>query len=190
MTTYLAGKWNCICDRCGFKFKSDELKRDWQGLMVCAKDFELRHPQDLIKIRPERNIPPWVRPVPVDIFLSYEAFFDRVRVEVGEGSGENTQNYVEEGYLAEDYILPAFYLLVGFSRTFSDTAEAADALLLDSVKALGDTVTTLDTLTSTSVSFVSLSDTALLTDSGFTSIQNYVESTYLAEDYVLDIVSF
>ena len=69
MTRYIAGQYNVICDRCGFKFKSGELKKDWQGLMVCAKDFETRHPQDLIKIRQEKAIPEWVRPRPEEVFL-------------------------------------------------------------------------------------------------------------------------
>lgn len=69
MTTFRSGQWNAICDRCGFKFKSSELRKDWQGLMVCDKDFETRHPQDLIKIRAEKAIPDWVRPRPEDLFV-------------------------------------------------------------------------------------------------------------------------
>lgn len=68
MTYFLSGQYNAICDRCGFKFKSSELRKDWQGLMVCDKDFETRHPQDLIKIRAEKAIPDWVRPRPEDLF--------------------------------------------------------------------------------------------------------------------------
>lgn len=69
MTKFVAGQWNAICDRCGFKFKSGELKKDWQGLMVCDKDFETRHPQTLIKIPTEKAFPEWTRPRPVDEFL-------------------------------------------------------------------------------------------------------------------------
>jgi len=69
MSKYEAGKYNCICDRCGFQFKSSELKKDWQGLMVCAKDYESRHPQDLIKVQAETAFPEWARPEPEDVFL-------------------------------------------------------------------------------------------------------------------------
>lgn len=69
MSRYVPGQWNAICDRCGFKFKSGELKRDWQGLMVCDKDYELRNQQDFIKVKPEKAIPEWVRPRPEDVFL-------------------------------------------------------------------------------------------------------------------------
>ena len=69
MSVYKAGQFNVICDRCGFKFKNVELKKDWQGLMVCKDDFEQRHPQDFIRVRQERLAPPWTRPRPGDVFI-------------------------------------------------------------------------------------------------------------------------
>jgi hypothetical protein len=69
MSTFLSGQWNAICDRCGFKFKSSELKKDWQGLMVCSKDFETRHPQSLIRLKAEEAIPEWSRPEADDVFV-------------------------------------------------------------------------------------------------------------------------
>ncbi len=68
MTYFTSGQYNALCDRCGFKFKSSELKKDWQGLMVCSKDYEARHPQDFIKVRPEKAIPEWTRPRTEDVF--------------------------------------------------------------------------------------------------------------------------
>lgn len=62
------GSWNTICDRCGFKFKAEELRKDWQGLMVCSEDYELRNPQDFIRVPPEHIVPPWTRPRPEDVF--------------------------------------------------------------------------------------------------------------------------
>ena len=67
-TRFVSGQWNAICDRCGFKFKSSELQKDWQGLMVCKDDFEQRHPQSLIKVPTEKAFPEWSRPRPEDIF--------------------------------------------------------------------------------------------------------------------------
>jgi len=68
MSYFKSSQYNAICDRCGFKFKSGELRKDWQGLMVCDKDFETRNQQDFIKIRPEKAIPEWTRPRPQDTF--------------------------------------------------------------------------------------------------------------------------
>jgi hypothetical protein len=69
MTYFLSGQWNALCDRCGFQFKSSELREDWQGLMVDAECFERRNPQDFIKIEAETAIPDWTRPEPEDLFL-------------------------------------------------------------------------------------------------------------------------
>lgn len=33
--------WAC-CDRCGFNFRHDQLRKEWTGLMVCAADFDPR----------------------------------------------------------------------------------------------------------------------------------------------------
>ena len=52
---YKSGVQNAICDVCGFKFKSDELQKRWDGQMVCKGDFEYRHPQDYIRApKPEK----------------------------------------------------------------------------------------------------------------------------------------
>lgn len=65
------GAWNAICDSCGLKFKSHELQRRWDGLMVCSKDYEQRHPQDFIRSKPEKNTVAYVRDEPaVDIDIT------------------------------------------------------------------------------------------------------------------------
>ena len=66
-TTFKPGKWNVICDVCGRKYKATDLKKRWDGLMVCSEDWEMRHPQDLIRPIKERNSVPWTRPRPTDI---------------------------------------------------------------------------------------------------------------------------
>jgi len=66
---YKPGSWNAVCSRCGFKFKSDELREDWQGLMVCSKDFETRHPADLLRVSREDTTTAWSRPEPTDSFV-------------------------------------------------------------------------------------------------------------------------
>lgn len=75
-TWYSPGKWNSICDRCGFKFKNTSLKKDWQGLMVCEQDWETRQPLDFLKVRGERLTLPWTRddPTPNYIEVVYNLF--------------------------------------------------------------------------------------------------------------------
>lgn len=67
MDTYVKGQWNAVCDRCGFKYKSGKLRKEWTGLMVCSGTgtndcWEARHPQENIKAKADRQAPPWVRP--------------------------------------------------------------------------------------------------------------------------------
>lgn len=56
------GTWATVCDVCGFRFPSDKLRKRWDGLMTCSDDYEVRHPQDLIRLKIEEVAPPWVRP--------------------------------------------------------------------------------------------------------------------------------
>jgi hypothetical protein len=58
------GNWNVIDDESGFKCKASDMVRRWDGYMVKrgGGGDEQRHPQDLIRIRPEKQSAPWVRP--------------------------------------------------------------------------------------------------------------------------------
>jgi len=67
---YKHGSHNAICDRCGGKFKGDELRKTWDGLWVCKKDWEPRHPQDFIRAVEDTSKPPYVRSEAADVFLS------------------------------------------------------------------------------------------------------------------------
>lgn len=67
---FVLGDSNGICDCCGFKYKHSQLRKRWDGAMVCAADFEQRHPQDQVKARPERNHVQNARPEPAYRFLA------------------------------------------------------------------------------------------------------------------------
>jgi len=56
------GDHNAICDVCGFKYKSSDLQRRWDGLYVCRQDFEPRHPSDFFRMKEENTSVPWARP--------------------------------------------------------------------------------------------------------------------------------
>lgn len=71
---YTHRQHNAICDRCGFKYKSNKLRLEWTGLRVCAGGgtndcFEERHPQDFARGREDRQNPAWVRPEAEDVFV-------------------------------------------------------------------------------------------------------------------------
>lgn len=65
----IKGQWNCICPVCGFKKKSGDMKRRWDGVWVCADDWETRHPSDLIRIQPENTSVPFSLPEQPDKFI-------------------------------------------------------------------------------------------------------------------------
>ncbi len=63
------GTWKVVCDVCGFEFASDKVKERWDGLIVCCKDWETRHPQDLIRGIPDNPSVPFSRPEPEPVFI-------------------------------------------------------------------------------------------------------------------------
>jgi hypothetical protein len=72
MNKFKKGDWNALCPVCGFQFKASQLRKRWDGVMVCRKDWEPRHPQDFLKTIPEKN-PPWTQPEPTDRFVTVAA---------------------------------------------------------------------------------------------------------------------
>lgn len=66
---YKPGKWKAICDVCGFEFYNDEMRKRWDGLMVCAEDFEHDHPQKFLRVREDHSSVPWIRSEPEDTFI-------------------------------------------------------------------------------------------------------------------------
>lgn len=65
--TYVSGDFWRICDECGFKTRSSETRKRWDGLIVCLSDFEQRHPQDFVRGRKDRQNVPDPRPEPADV---------------------------------------------------------------------------------------------------------------------------
>jgi hypothetical protein len=61
--SYTPGGSYGICDRCGFQFRARELRKEWTGLMVCAKDFDTKPPNLLAKSAKAEGLPrPDARP--------------------------------------------------------------------------------------------------------------------------------
>ena len=64
------GNWNAVCDVCGQKYKASQLRKRWDGLMVCSHDWEQRHPQDFLRVPHDNPAVPWARPE-ADIFAVF-----------------------------------------------------------------------------------------------------------------------
>jgi hypothetical protein len=56
------GDHNAICPVCGFKYKASEMKTRWDGVKVCPTDWEIRHPQDLIRVPKDDGSVAWSYP--------------------------------------------------------------------------------------------------------------------------------
>lgn len=59
---YDKGDWKTICDACGRIFKATELRKRWDGFMVCEQDWEPRQPQDFVRGVADIQAPTWTRP--------------------------------------------------------------------------------------------------------------------------------
>lgn len=60
-TYFKKGSYNICCDVCNKKVKSTEIKKRWDGLMVCPEDFEHDHPQKYIRVRSDGVAVPVIR---------------------------------------------------------------------------------------------------------------------------------
>jgi hypothetical protein len=69
MSYFASGTWNVICDVCGQKYKATEVRKRWDGLLVCSEDFETDHPQKFIRVEADGQSVPDPRPRPIDEFL-------------------------------------------------------------------------------------------------------------------------
>ncbi len=70
------GKWAVVCDVCGFEYTADQLKKRWDGLMVCEKDFEHRHEQDFLRAGRVEKPLPYYRPEPEGVSVSPHDYTD------------------------------------------------------------------------------------------------------------------
>lgn len=67
---FINGDYLADCDGCGKTFYASELKKRWDGLMVCTRDWEPRQPQDFVKAFNDKQAVPWSRPEPSDTFVT------------------------------------------------------------------------------------------------------------------------
>lgn len=68
--SWKSGDWYVSCDVCSRQIHASKSKKRWDGLIVCPEDFEHRHPQELIKVRPERQGVPFSRVEPEVQFVT------------------------------------------------------------------------------------------------------------------------
>ncbi len=92
------GDHNAVCYECGRKRKASTMKKQWQGYWVCPEHWEPRQPQDFVRGIPDIQTPPWVQPMPADVFA---AFCTPNGVSAVPGQAE--PGCVTPGYLSPSY---------------------------------------------------------------------------------------
>lgn len=66
---YKPGEHNVVCDRTGFKIKSGDSVKEWNGLRVRSQSFEARHPQDKQKAVSDNQTVRDARPRATHVFV-------------------------------------------------------------------------------------------------------------------------
>jgi hypothetical protein len=72
MSTYRRGAYNCICDVCGFQFKSDEMRERYDGMFVCREDYEGKHPLEFTRFVNDNQTVPRHAPEPDPIYIEVD----------------------------------------------------------------------------------------------------------------------
>lgn len=87
---YIPGDFWRMCSRCGSRFRASQTFKTWDGLYVCANDYETRHPQDFVRGRKDRQNVPDPRPEPTDVFINpTDAIFTETSFTIQSESGFN-----------------------------------------------------------------------------------------------------
>ncbi len=77
------GVWNVICQVCGRKVKSDQIKKRWDGILVCNEDFEVRHPLDFLRAINDDSSVPFTNPEPSEYTYISVSFLSDGRADIG-----------------------------------------------------------------------------------------------------------
>lgn len=174
----LLGNWNALCDSCGRKFKASDLKKRWDGLMVCSEDWEMRHPQDLLRVQKEQISVPWSRPYPAsDSYITKFGLLDNIPI-----TSTNDQDYVELGYFLEDYIQDNFYIVLKWVRQFDDQLDVLDSLAINDKAVMTDSLALSETVLVTRRFVRTFTDTATMSDALVNTLSKVLADVTSATD--------
>jgi hypothetical protein len=68
-SAWISGEHLFVCDVCGFEYYSEKKLIRWDGLVVCPKDYEPRHPQDFVRAQTDSQGVNNPRPDSTHVFL-------------------------------------------------------------------------------------------------------------------------
>jgi hypothetical protein len=73
-TYYKRGAWNCICEVCGFQYKSTDMVERYDGLFVCRADWEPKHDLDFMRVIVDVQTVPRPSPEPAPIYIQIQYY--------------------------------------------------------------------------------------------------------------------
>lgn len=156
---FRAGSYYFICDVCGEKHHKEDMRIRWDNMVVCPKDYEVRHPQDFLRAREDRQSVPISRPRPTDSFVPI-AFTAYPTDSVGLlDSIVYAMHYVRS---LSDTATLSDSLNIGFGTTLSDTTTLTDSIVTHFKTTLSDSTTMTDLLSALLIRI--LNDTVTVTD--------------------------
>jgi hypothetical protein len=174
----LLGNWNALCDSCGRKYKASDLKKRWDGLMVCSEDWEMRHPQDLLRVQKEQISVPWSRPYPAeDSYITNFGLVDNITI-----NSYDTQDYVDLDYFLQNYMQDNFDIVTKWYRTFNDQLNVLDALLINDKAVMTDSIALSEAITVTRRFVRTFTDTATASDALAAKLSKALTDLTLATD--------
>jgi hypothetical protein len=144
--------YNVICDVCGFKYKNTEVRKRWDGLIVCEADYETRNILDFYKPKNDVHTLPFTRPETGDdgafdidavgITGEYESFGSYIVDEDDVVHYKITINPTEDSVVGSTVTI-----LVPSGNVGTDhggTASLSDGTFLGAVSATGEDITVPD----------------------------------------------
>lgn len=126
------------CDRCGMDVRYKDARKTWDGLVVCPADWEPRHEQDFVRVKPEDTSPRG------DTRTNKDSNFTSVTYASEEGGGipEPTFGDSIEGVLEtplfEDYVLLLAAYKGGSSGVYGGSDGTGDVGVYGSISLVGD----------------------------------------------------
>lgn len=67
---YKPGSFYRICDRTGFKVRAEDTREEWNGAIVSKSVYEARHPQDMVRGKPDNQMVHNPRPRQPDVWVA------------------------------------------------------------------------------------------------------------------------
>ena len=90
--TYKSGDYWVIDDISGFKIRSSDAVKQWDGLLVHRDHADIRNPQDFVRGRKDRQTVPDARPELADVFIGPG---EQLMTELGEFLFTENGAYIE-----------------------------------------------------------------------------------------------